>query len=170
MEGTPSYRAELDSAKDLADIFELVKTVVRRSTGRERAGLMLGLANLGGGVDGFVGAFYPVATNIIVLNSLPLRRIEETDPALYKPYVFHILIHEYLHTLGIIDEQATRAKVYEISSAAFGKDHSVTQLAEDLSRFMPKLVYPVYGWRPQHEFTLELVRGFDRSSTDPYIS
>ena len=170
MEGSPSYRAELDSAKDLADIFELVKTVVRRSTGRERAGLMLGLANLGGGVDGFVGAFYPVATNIIVLNSLPLRRIEETDPALYKPYVFHILIHEYLHTLGVIDEQATRAKVYEISSAAFGKDHPVTQLAEDLSQFMPKLVYPVYGWKPEGEFHMELVKGFDRSATDPYIS
>jgi len=169
VKGSSSYRAELDSAKDLTEIFELVKTVVRRSTGRERAGLMLGLANLGGGVDGFVGAFYPVATNIIVLNSLPLRRIEETDPALYKPYVFHILIHEYLHTLGIIDEQATRARVYEISSAAFGKDHPVTQLAADLSRFMPKLVYPVYGWRPQQEYTLELVRGFDRSSTDPYI-
>jgi len=169
VKGSSSYRAELDSAKDLTEIFELVKTVVRRSTGRERAGLMLGLANLGGGVDGFVGAFYPVATNIIVLNSLPLRRIEETDPALYKPYVFHILIHEYLHTLGIIDEQATRARVYEISSAAFGEDHPVTQLATDLSRFMPKLVYPVYGWRPQQEYTLELVRGFDRSSTDPYI-
>ena len=43
---------------------------------------MLGLANLGGGLDGFVGAFYPVATNIIVVNSLPLANIRQTDPAL----------------------------------------------------------------------------------------
>ncbi len=165
-----SFDARLESAKDLADIFEVVKLAVRKSTGKERSGLMLGLANLGGGYQGFVGAFFPIATNIIVMNSLPLKRIKETDPALYKPYVFHILLHEYVHTLGIIDEAATRAKVYEISLAAFGKEHPVTQFAADLSRFVPKLVYPVYGWKPQEEYQLELVKGFDRSSTSSYIS
>lgn len=165
----PMIAKDLESARDLADIFELVKTTVRKATGRERAGLMLGLANLGGGPEGFVGAFYPVATNIIVMNSLPLNRIKETDPSLYKPYVFHILLHEYLHTLGIIDEAATRQKAYEISAAAFGENHPVTQFAADLSRFIPKLVYPIYGWRPQQEFQLELIKGFDRSSTTPYI-
>jgi len=161
--------SELNSAKDLPEIFELVKRVVRKTIGKERAGLMLGLANLGGGPQGFVGAFYPVATNIIVMNSLPLKRIKETDPALYKPYVFTILMHEYIHTLGIIDEAAARQKVYEISAKTFGKDHVVTQLAGDLSKFIPKLVYPNYGWAPQQEYTLELVQGFDRSATSPYI-
>lgn len=165
-----TYETELETAKDLPDIFEIVKTVVRRTTGKERPGLMLGLANLGGGPQGFVGAFYPIATNIIVMNSLPLKRIKETDPALYKPYVFHILLHEYLHTLGIIDEAATRQRAYEISVRAFGKDHPVTQFAADLSRFVPKLVYPVYGWQPQEGYELELVRGFDKSSTASYIN
>lgn len=165
-----SYGADLEGAKDLPDIFELVKTVVRRSTGMERGGLMLGLANLGGGAEGFVGAFFPIATNIIVMNSLPLKRIKETDPSLYKPYVFHILLHEYLHTLGVIDEAATRRTALEISERTFGRDHPVTSLAADLSKFMPKLVYPVYGWRPQGEFSIELVKGFDRSATDPYIT
>jgi len=165
-----SYDARLESTKDLADIFELVKLAVRKTTGKERPGLMLGLANLGGGPQGFVGAFFPIATNIIVMNSLPLRRIKETDPALYKPYVFHILLHEYLHTLGIIDEAATRAKAYVISMKTFGKEHPVTQFAADLSRFVPKLVYPVYGWLPQEEYQLELVEGFDRSSTSAYIN
>lgn len=160
----------LETARDLPDIFELVKTVVLKTTGRERPGLMLGLANLGGGPQGFVGAFYPIATNIIVMNSLPLKRIKETDPALCKPYVFHVLLHEYLHTLGIIDEAATRQKAYEISAEAFGKDHPVTQFAADLSRFVPKLVYPIYGWRSQEEPQIELVQGFDRSSTASYIS
>ena len=164
-----SFDARLESAKDLADIFEVVKLAVRKSTGKERSGLMLGLANLGGGYQGFVGAFFPVATNIIVMNSLPLKRIKETDPALYNPYVFHILLHEYVHTLGIIDEVATRAKVYEISLATFGKGHPVTQFAADLSRFVPKLVYPVYGWKPQEEYQLELVKGFDKSATSSYI-
>ncbi len=170
MSGSDHVMAEdLESAKDLADIFELVKTTVRKQTGRERAGLMLGLANLTVGPEGFVGAFYPLATNIIAMNRLPLDRVRETEPAVYKPYVFHILLHEYLHTLGIIDEAATRQKAYEISAAAFGESHPVTQLAADLSRFIPKLVYPVHGWRPQEEPQFELIKGFDRSSTTPYI-
>jgi hypothetical protein len=164
------FDTQLESAKDLADIFELVKAVVRENTGKERSGLMLGLANLGGGAQGFVGAFYPVATNIIVMNSLPLKRVKETDPALYKPYVFHILLHEYIHTLGIIDEAETRRTAYEISAATFGKEHRVTLLAADLSKFVPKLVYPIYGWIPSEEYSLELVKGFDRSSTASYIN
>lgn len=168
--GISSFDHRLESADDLADIFEIVKLAVRETTGRERSGLMLGLADLGGGPQGFVGAFYPVATNIIVMNSLPLRRIKETDPGLYKPYVFHILLHEYLHTLGIIDESATRQKAYEISLKLFGKEHPVTQFAADLSRFVPKLVYPIYGWQPSEDYHLELVKGFDRSSTSSYIS
>jgi len=136
----------------------------------ERSGLMLGLSNLGGGPQGFVGAFYPVATNIIVMNTMPLVRIRQTDPKLYKPYVFHILLHEYLHSLGIIDEEATRAKALEISRKVFGDDHAATSIAADLGRFMPNLVYPVYGWKPDQEPKLELVKGFDRSSTDAYIN
>lgn len=170
MQGGKSFPSELESTRGLPDIFELVKRAVRKSTGKERGGLMLGLADLGGGPEGLVGAFYPVATNIIVMNKSPLERIKETDPSLYKPYSFHILLHEYLHTLGIIDEAAARSKAYEISAELFGKDHVVTRLAADLSKFIPKLVYPIYGWRPAGEYRLELVQGFDRSSTNPYIS
>lgn len=163
------FDAALRAARDLPEIFELVKLAVSRFTGRERSGLMLGLANLGGGPRGLVGAFYPVATNIIVMNTLPLKRIKETDPEFYNPYVFHILLHEYVHTLGVIDEASTRSRVHAISAAAFGEDHAVTQLAKDFSRFMPKLVYPEYGWEPSEEYSIELVRGFDRSSCDHYI-
>jgi len=170
MQGEKSFASDLESTRNLPDIFELVKTAVRKSTGMERGGLMLGLADLGGGPEGLIGAFYPVATNIIVMNKSPLQRIKETDPALYKPYSFHILLHEYLHTLGIIDEAATRRKAYEISAELFGKEHVVTRLAADLSKFIPKLVYPIYGWRPSEDYRLELVKGFDRSSTSAYIS
>ena len=160
---------DLEAAHDLPEIFELVKSIVRNVTGKERGGLMLGLANLGGGMDGFVGAYHPVSTNIIVMNSLPLARLEETDPALYKPYVFHILLHEYIHTLGTLDEEATRRMVYDISVAAFGREHPVTRFACGFSAFMTKLVYPIRGWNPPEDPPLELVRGFDRSSTDHYI-
>lgn len=165
-----SFESKLEKAKDIPDIFELVKLAVRKTIGKERSGLMLGLSNLGGGPEGFVGAYYPVATNIIVMNTMPLDRIRQTDPSLYKPYVFHILLHEYIHTLGIIDESATREKASEISAKIFGSAHPATELAKDMSKFMPKLVYPVYGWKPETEPSLHLVKGFDRSSTDLYIN
>ena len=156
-------------AKSIPEIFELVKQAVAKCTGRQRAGLMLGMANLGGGLDGLVGAFYPVETNIIVMNSLPLARLRANEPELYNPYVFHILLHEYLHSLGTIDEGATRRLVVRITSEVLGGDHPATALAKDLSKFVPKLVYPVVGWRPEKEFTIDLVEGFDISSTEPYI-
>ncbi|UCE91016.1 MAG: hypothetical protein JSV90_06215 [Methanobacteriota archaeon] len=164
-----SFSTRLEQARDLADVFELVKAAVSRCTGRCRAGLMLGMANLGGGLDGFVGAFYPVATNIIVVNSLPLARIKETEPRLFKPYAFHILLHEYVHTLGVVDEAEARAQVLRISQEMFGERHPVTDFARDMAKYVPKLVYPVYGWKPDQDYEIDIVPGFDRSSSAGYI-
>jgi len=109
------YPARLEKAKDLADIFEIVKDAVRARLGTSRGGLMLGLAELGGAPDGWVGGLYPVATNVIVMNKGPLARIMEASPELYKPYCFHILLHEYIHAIGYMDEALTRRKALEIS-------------------------------------------------------
>ena len=168
---TPSlpFSERLELASDLIDVFELVKSAVSNCTGKCRGGLMLGLANLGGGLDGFIGAFFPVNTNIIVMNSLPLARIQTTDPKLFKPYVFHILLHEYVHTLGVTDEAEAKALVAKISLETFGADHPVTDLARNMTRYLPKLVYPVYGWKPVEEYEIDLIRGFDRSSASSYI-
>jgi hypothetical protein len=85
--------------------------------------------------------------------------------------LFHVLLHEYIHSLGFLDEQITRQKTYEISKENFGEKHAVTQLSTNIKQFFPNLVYPVYGWLPQNEFpAIELVQGFDRSSTNPYIN
>ncbi|KPQ42420.1 MAG: hypothetical protein MPEBLZ_03049, partial [Candidatus Methanoperedens nitroreducens] len=51
---------------------------------------MLGLANLGNHPEGFFGGFYPVGSNVIVMNKIPLERIKETRLELYKPYAFHV--------------------------------------------------------------------------------
>ena len=65
----------LDGTQSLADIFEIVKRAVEQDLGYSRGGLMLGLADLGNHPQGFIGAFYPVATNVIVMNKVPLARI-----------------------------------------------------------------------------------------------
>ena len=161
-----NYPDELDKCKTLADVFELVKHAVQDSLGAHRAGLMLGMADLGGSAQGLVGAFFPVGTNIIVMNKTPLRRIKETQEDLYKPYVFHILLHEYLHTVGILEETVTRSTAYKVSRKLFGEDHLVTDLAGNMGKFMHNLVYPYQGWQPSQPFHLELVEDFDRGSVN----
>jgi len=162
------FAERLDSANGLADIFELVKDAARASLKRGRAGLMLGLADLGNHPQGFIGAFFPVGTNIIVMNKIPLARIKETQPELYKPYIFHVLLHEYIHTLGYLDEATVRQMAYEVSKELFGEEHITTRIARDTSPFFKNLVYPSIAWQPE-EFRIELVEGFDRGSVN-YIA
>jgi len=125
---------------------------------------MLALADLGNHPHGFIGAFYPIATNVIVMNKVPLTRVQETSPDLWRPYAFHVLLHEYLHSVGYVDERQCRQKVYDLSRPLFGESHVVTRIAADVSAFFPSLVYPDVAWRPE-ELRIELVNGFDRGNT-----
>jgi len=162
------YRSRLDAAKSLPDIFELVKSLVLKSMKRSRGGLMLGIANLGNNPQGYFGGFFTTGSNVIVLNKIPLERIMETRPELYKPYVFHVLLHEYIHSLGFLDESDVKSRVLEITRKALGEDHLATQIAADASFFIKDLAYPWVSWKPDDE-GLELVEGFDRSSVS-YIA
>ncbi len=158
-----NFHARLENAKTLADIFEVVKDAVWASRRMSRGGLMLGLANLGNHPQGFLGAFYPVGTNVIVMNKIPLERIKETKPELYKPYLFHVLLHEYMHTLGYLSESGVRQMVIEITMNVFGEEHLATRIALDTIHFFKNLVYPDAAWQPD-EMKMELVEGFDRGS------
>jgi hypothetical protein len=155
----------------LIETFEEVKKTVQKNEGRSRAGLMLGLQEIGASLDGFIGAYYPIASNIIIVNKTPLRRILQTNKSLLKPYTFHVLLHEYIHTLGYLDEGTTGQKTYEISKKHFGEHHPITELSTNIRKFFPNLVYPIHGWLPQKSIPLiELVPGFDASNTNPYIT
>ena len=56
-----------------------------------------------------------------------------------------------------------RQMVYEISRAVMGDSRLATQLAQDLTRFIPDLAYTDFDWRLK-DFKMELVEGFDRGS------
>jgi hypothetical protein len=162
------YRIRLDCAKSLPDIFELVKSLVLKSMGKSRGGLMLGMANLGNHPRGFFGGFFTTGSNVIVLNKIPLQRIKETRPELYRPYVFHVLLHEYIHSLGYLDEADVKSKVFAITREALGEEHLATQIAANAGEFIKHLAYPGVSWKPE-DGGLELVAGFDRSSAS-YIA
>lgn len=162
------FKRRLEEAKTFADIFEVVKAVVLKSMKKSRAGLMLGIADLGNHPHGFFGGFFTTGSNVIVMNRNPLQRIKETKPELYTPYVFHILLHEYIHSLGYLEEDKVRSWVYQITRDALGADHLATQIAGNTEGFMKHLVYPDSAWKPD-DTGLELVDGFDRSSVS-YIA
>src|SRR5512136_1253949 len=130
------FRSRLEGSRSLADIFEVVKSVVQKSMGKSRGGLMLGMADLGNNPQGFFGGFFTVGSNVIVLNKIPLQRIKETRPELYKPYIFHVLLHEYIHSLGYLDETDVKSKVYNITKEALGEEHLATQIAADARFFI----------------------------------
>ncbi len=159
-----NFHTRLEKTKTLADVFEVVKDAVWESRRKSRSGLMLGLANLGNHPQGFFGAFYPVGSNVIVMNKIPLERIKETRPEIYKPYIFHILLHEYMHTLGYLEEGMVRKMVLEITRDVFGDEHLATGMAKDTGHFFHNLVYPGAAWQPD-DMSMELVPGFDRGST-----
>jgi len=159
------YVKSLDKAKNFADVFDLVKKTVKNYLGADQAGLLLGLSDLGNYGNAYLGAFYSFDANTIVINKRPLSRIKQTKPNLYNPYIFHIVLHEYLHSLGIIEEPQVRVLAYEITQKYFGKNHLATQIAFNLEKFIPNLVIG-NKFEPPEDMSIDFVSGIDRDNTN----
>ena len=91
---------ELENSENFGDIFEIVKKSVKEYLGQERAGLMLVLADL----PIHLGAFHGVGTNSIVMNRTLLDRIVKGGNSRIQvnSFVYSILLHKYLHSLGVL--------------------------------------------------------------------
>ena len=163
------YQQKLEKAGTIADIFDIVKEIVRESLGLEQAGLMVGISDLGSYSNGFIGAFYSLNSNMIIINKRPIGRLMQTNPALYKYYLFHVMLHEYVHSVGFMDEKQTRQIVFDISRYFFEENHIVTELAVNIERFIPHLVHPTQGFQEPKDINIEFVKGIDRKNIN-YIS
>lgn len=153
-----TFDEALEEADNIKEVFELVKDAVSNSLGESRAGLDLGFVDMGNSRQ-CVFAFYPAGSNIIVMNKTPIRRIMETKPELLKPYVFTTLLHEYLHSLGYLDEGETRKLTCAISRRLFG-DSIATDIACNLDKYLEYLTYP--GGYPQTESEIQVLEMDDQ--------
>ena len=117
----------IDFAKNYDELFELVKRIVEMQIGRHRAGLSLVLQDM----PSAVGAYYPLGTNVIVVNRSLIRAMDKVVPtqAEVNEFVFMVLMHEYLHSLGYLAEDLVRRKCQEICAAALGATHPTVRLA-----------------------------------------
>ena len=84
-----------DLKKLMPEIFQKVKNDVRKVYRRHRAGLSLGLVEMGMFQQGFIGGMHFHPGTEIVMNKTPLKIILETQPSdIVWAYTYHILLHE----------------------------------------------------------------------------
>ena len=158
-------RRALSSAEGFDTIFEMVKRAVERKTGMHRAGLTLVL----GDIPNNVGAYHEMGSNAIVMNRNLLRIVEKLSDTRSKrnSYVFMILLHEYLHSLGYTNDRQVRNLGRQITDEYLGKRNVASEMAiRPLDQFFPDLT-KFSSFRDKGEY--QTVRRFDSSST-PYIA
>ena len=151
-----NFSEQLERCRDYGDLFEIVKKVVKKKLGRERAGLMLYLGNL----PLHIGAFHGVGSNGIVINKRLLNTISFNSSIEINSYIFTLLLHEYLHSLGYMNERQVRRLVYDICREMFGEDHPATRFAFSIPK--SKLI-PSKAHIEEKNMELEIVKDFERS-------
>jgi len=165
-ETADNFDVKLEGCETLADVFELVKLSVKKFLNRHRSGLMLGLADLGMKRGYFVGAFHLLGSNIIVMNRVPLETaLQNTDRRVFNAYCFHLLLHEYLHSLGYIEEEEVRELTQEVCRLALGNTHPATEMAQrGIDFYFPKVTYFTGEFSLPRDIQIEFVKDFDSSS------
>ncbi|MFI5413098.1 MAG: hypothetical protein ACHQ0I_00700 [Candidatus Lutacidiplasmatales archaeon] len=159
-----SLARTLDGPADYDAVFRVVRKAVRQVLGIERPGLGLGLSDL----PPQLGAYWQVTGNLIVMNEglVNAMRANAENATELNSFVYVILAHEYLHSLGYLDERAVREVTARVTRTAFGPDHLATKMAEgDLWRLYPFLAYAPGG----NGRRLKVVTRFDLDTTDRYI-
>ena len=158
--------------KEMPEIFEQVRTDVKKVIGRRRAGLSLGLVEMGIYQGAFIGGMhFPPGTDI-VMNTTPLKILLEQQPdEIIHAYTYHILLHEYVHSLGVYDEMACQSLTLKISEEIFKeKNHPALVLAKKgIGTYFPKLrlIYAPPDMSSKG-MKIEYINGFDKPSYEYY--
>ncbi len=156
----PDYEQKLRDLRNFTDTFELVKVAVYDKFKMRRAGLNLLLQDM----PNFIGAYHVLGSNSIVVNRHVLAAIKTLAKTgeEYNSYVFVVLVHEYLHSFGIIDEFKVRELTHIMCNSLFGETHIATRLARE----DPASLYPELKDLTLTKFgnDFELIKDFDKSN------
>ena len=154
-----SHSNMLSQLKDFNEVFEFVKSSVHYIFEMKRAGLSLMLHSM----PTRVGAYHVLGSNVIAVNNILLDQVKKYSASNdeYNSYVFTVLLHEYLHTFGILDEYKVRQMSVELCEKFFGEKSKVTVMAQDPLKIFPQLQHVSSD---KFENKYELVRNFDNSN------
>lgn len=154
------FREKVASLKDFNEAFELVKSVVLQKFRMHRAGLSLILQMM----PSNLGAYHMLGSNAIVMNSYLLAAVRKIAGSTeeYNSYLFMVLAHEYLHSLGIVEENTVRQMTFELCKWMLGDDHAATRMAKE----DPSTIYPELRSLMQSRFSrdFQVVRNFDKTN------
>ncbi|MEM3040703.1 MAG: hypothetical protein QXG97_01590 [Nitrososphaerota archaeon] len=156
----PDFVKKLDEADGFDELFRLVKRVVETKLGLRRAGLMLIL----GEIPSFILAYHEVGSNSIVLNRRVLRALQSLNRSKREinGYIFTVLLHEYLHTLGFLEERTVRIIVKSLTREILGTNHPAYYVAnEDILKAFPEIA-TINSTELDNNF--EIVMEFDSDS------
>jgi hypothetical protein len=157
------YGNKILQLADFNQAFELVKLAVEDKFKMHRAGLSLILQ----GLPTKLGAYHILGSNLIIVNKRILNIIKiHKSLNEYNSYLFMVLTHEYLHSLGIIDELEVRNMTYSLLASLAGENHMATKMA----RHQPWDLFPELGLFDDNSFEqkFEIIKNFDRT-TQTYI-
>jgi hypothetical protein len=157
------YRHKILHLSDFNEAFELVKSTVEARYKMHRAGLSLVLQAM----PTNLGAYHVLGSNLIIANKRILNIIKKyKSNEEYNSYLFMVLVHEYLHSFGIIDELQVRKMTYTLIASLVGEDHMATSMA----RYQPWNLFPELNLFHNNSFEqkFEVIRNFDKT-TQSYI-
>ena len=154
------FAAKVANLKDFDEALELVKSAVFKKFRMHRAGLSLVLQVM----PTNLGAYHILGSNVIAMNSYVLAAIKNLScsDAEYNSYLFMVLAHEYLHSLGLVDENTVRQMTYDLCKTMLGDDHSSTKMAKE----DPSSLFPQLRNMAQTQFgrDFQIVKNFDKAS------
>ncbi|MGC2484420.1 MAG: hypothetical protein WA398_11730 [Nitrososphaeraceae archaeon] len=157
------YGNKILQLADFNQAFELVKLAVEDKFKMHRAGLSLILQ----GLPTKLGAYHILGSNLIIVNKRILNIIKiHKSLNEYNSYLFMVLTHEYLHSLGIIDELEVRNMTYSLLASLAGENHMATKMA----RHQPWDLFLELSLFDDNSFEqkFEIIKNFDRT-TQTYI-
>jgi hypothetical protein len=158
------FRERIAELKDFNEAFELVKSAVLQKFRMHRAGLNLILQMM----PSNLGAYHMLGSNAIVMNSYLLAAVRKISGSAeeYNSYMFMVLAHEYLHSLGLVDENTVRQMTFELCTWMLGEDHTAAKMAKE----DPSTIYPELRSLMHSQFSSDflVVKNFD-STNQTYI-
>ncbi|MEM3897403.1 MAG: hypothetical protein QXO04_02175 [Nitrososphaerota archaeon] len=154
-------RIRLERAESFGEIFSVVKKAVEEVLGVRRAGLELLLVDL----PGEVGAMHQIGSNAIIMNRRHLQALLKSSRSRLEinSYIFLILLHEYLHSLGVLDEGEVAALSMKVIKEALGEDHPAYRMAP---RKLAEIAEQLIGEDDLISFDdAEIIRDFDTDNS-----
>jgi hypothetical protein len=157
---TEKLGSRLETAKNYAEVWQIVKDTVKFTLDKRRNSMMLFLDDL----PLRLGAYYPVGTNNIVLNRSLVEIVEASvsSKLMVNALVYNLLLHEYLHALGEYSEVEVRRMVFEVAKKCFGEQHIATVVARKSPWVLLKDI-PL-GPLNAPKRVMEIVKDFEKTS------